>query len=185
MEIETFYIDGREVDQSEFEAELRDAFEERFEEDYAEYFDECYSQVEIMGLTFKASKIVSELDPLAYRTTMLDDADSEFRDYIDEVYRNTSWEETINNTEFRYEWELTEDEESEDKGTMKPLATMMHYDYSMGLFDAALIIRALECYAEHAEGHDASDALKEAEYIKQLGDYNEEAGIMRGFYTEG
>ncbi len=67
---------------------------------------------------------------------------------------------------------------------MKPIATRMHYNYDMGLFDAALIIRALECYAEHAEGNDASEALCGARYLKGLGEYDEEARIMKGFYTE-
>lgn len=67
---------------------------------------------------------------------------------------------------------------------MGNFATKMHYNYDMGMFDAALIIRALECYAEHTENGDASDALCEARYLKSLGNYDEEAGVMKGFYTE-
>lgn len=67
---------------------------------------------------------------------------------------------------------------------MKPVATKHRYKYDMGTFDATLIIRALECYAEHTENGDASEAMCEARYLKDLGEYDEEAGVMRGFYTE-
>lgn len=67
---------------------------------------------------------------------------------------------------------------------MKPIADKMHYNYDMGLFDAALIIRALECYVMHTENGDAPDAMCAARYLKSLGEWDEAAEIMKGFYKE-
>ena len=53
---------------------------------------------------------------------------------------------------------------------MKSIAAKTHYKYDMGTFDAALIIRALECYAAHTDNGDASEAMCEALYLKGLGE---------------
>ena len=37
-----------------------------------EFLDECYPPVVIAGITFDASRILFELDPIAYRCTVAD-----------------------------------------------------------------------------------------------------------------
>lgn len=47
-------------------------FEWEAEEAATELYDECYPPVEVGGLTFDASRIVSELDPVAWRGILAD-----------------------------------------------------------------------------------------------------------------
>lgn len=47
-------------------------FDWEAEEVATELFDECYPPVEVGGLTFDASSIVSKLDPVAWRVFLAD-----------------------------------------------------------------------------------------------------------------
>lgn len=51
--------------------------EREAEELYEQMLDECYPEVKIGYLTFSPSRIVKELDPIAYRCGMSDWLDSE------------------------------------------------------------------------------------------------------------
>jgi len=53
-----------------------DALDER----YREYLDEIYPDVEVAGVGFTASRILSECDPVAYRGGFVDWLDSETTD---------------------------------------------------------------------------------------------------------
>lgn len=44
---------------------------------YSDVLDEAYGTVEIAGLVFETSRALRQLDPIAFRTGMLDWADSE------------------------------------------------------------------------------------------------------------
>lgn len=46
------------------------------ESDYDDMLDECYPEVECAGLTFNPSRILAELDPVAYRCGYNDYCDS-------------------------------------------------------------------------------------------------------------
>ena len=46
-------------------------------ERYDQYLDDVYSPVEVAGIEFDASRILKELDPIAYRTGFNDWTDSE------------------------------------------------------------------------------------------------------------
>lgn len=112
MEVERFYVDDREVEQSEFERELENAHNEAFEQQYDDYFDTIYDEpVVIAGYEFSASYALKTLDPLAYRQMLLEDASNAFTELLDEVYRQVEWDEEYNGTSFRYEWSDGEDEE--------------------------------------------------------------------------
>lgn len=45
-------------------------------ESYRELLDECYSEITITGCTFEPSRILEELDPVAFRQGYLDYADA-------------------------------------------------------------------------------------------------------------
>lgn len=45
-------------------------------ESYREFLDECYTSMDIGGITFDASRVLEELDPIAFRCGYLDFADS-------------------------------------------------------------------------------------------------------------
>ena len=47
------------------------------EEAFDEMLDEIYEPVEVAGLTFNPSRVLYNLDPIAYRCSLLDFLDSE------------------------------------------------------------------------------------------------------------
>ncbi|QDH85404.1 hypothetical protein [Proteus phage vB_PmiP_RS1pmA] len=53
-------------------------------ESYRELLDECYSEITIAGCTFEPSRVLEELDPVAFRQGYLDYADAEGID-VDEL----------------------------------------------------------------------------------------------------
>lgn len=53
-------------------------------ESFRELLDECYSEITINGCTFRPSRILEELDPIAFRQGYLDYADTEGVD-VDEL----------------------------------------------------------------------------------------------------
>ena len=52
---------------------------EEAEEMYEEMIDECYGEVNV-GVTFNASRVLKELDPIAFRCGFNDYMDSLFED---------------------------------------------------------------------------------------------------------
>jgi hypothetical protein len=57
------------------------------ESEYADYIDECYPTVEVAGLTFNASRIIQECDPVAFRCG-LGDYESEIQSELEEAIDN-------------------------------------------------------------------------------------------------
>ncbi|UGC97792.1 hypothetical protein pp309_000004 [Proteus phage 309] len=53
-------------------------------ESYKELLDECYSGITIAGCTFRPSRVLEKLDPIAFRQGYLDYADAEGID-VDEL----------------------------------------------------------------------------------------------------
>ena len=50
------------------------------EQMYSDMLDDCYGTVEVAGITFDASSVLKECDPIAYRVGMNDYADSLMED---------------------------------------------------------------------------------------------------------
>ena len=57
-----------------------DLFEAELEERFDDFFNEVYPEVEFGGLTYLASRVLGEVDPIAYRGAFLDWIDSEIRE---------------------------------------------------------------------------------------------------------
>ena len=74
----------------ESEEDVREAVELRYGEDsFDEFLDALYGSVEIVSMNFNASRILRELDPIAYRCA--------YDDYMDSIYwDNVSIEEVDN-----------------------------------------------------------------------------------------
>ena len=72
--------DCEEYEKDEFQRKLEAATYERAERDYDEELDETYQDYEIMGLSFSASRVLQECDPIAYGCGLNDLADSELRE---------------------------------------------------------------------------------------------------------
>ena len=75
-----YLIDCEEYEQDEFQRELEAATYDYAERNYDEELDETYQDYEIMGLSFSASQVLSECDPIAYGCDVNDLADSELRE---------------------------------------------------------------------------------------------------------
>ncbi len=55
---------------------------------YDDFIDECYPTVEIMGMTYPASRTLKEVDPIAYRVGFNDWIDSELGETLEEWENN-------------------------------------------------------------------------------------------------
>jgi len=85
------------------------------EELYREVLDECEPVVKVAGLSFCASRIIEELDPIAFRCGVNDYADSligeTISDEIDGEHYNL---DEVNDIRDEIESELDEEEEKEE-----------------------------------------------------------------------
>lgn len=72
--------------------------ESDYEESYKEFIDECTGTVEIMGMSFTASRILEELDPIAFACGL--------SDYVDGIDKE-------DNSEYQALQSAVEDLESE------------------------------------------------------------------------
>lgn len=57
------------------------------ESEYCDYIDECYETVQVAGITFDASKVLQECDPVAFRCG-LGDYESEIQSELEEAIDN-------------------------------------------------------------------------------------------------
>ena len=75
-----YLIDCEEFERDEFQRNLEAAIYDYAERNYDDELDETYQDYEIMGLSFSASQVLKECDPIAYRGGLNDLADSELRE---------------------------------------------------------------------------------------------------------
>lgn len=75
-----YLIDWEEFEQDEFQRKLEEAIYDCVERNYDDELDETHQDYEICGLTFSASRVLKECDPIAYRCGMNDFIDSELRE---------------------------------------------------------------------------------------------------------
>ena len=75
-----YLIDYEEFERDEFQRNLEAAIYDYTERNYDDELDETYQDYEIMGLSFSASQVLKECDPIAYRCGLNDLADSELRE---------------------------------------------------------------------------------------------------------
>lgn len=61
-----YLIDDEEVDESDFYQELEDIITEYVDDNYDDLLDDMYPKYEIGNISFCASRILKELDPIAY-----------------------------------------------------------------------------------------------------------------------
>jgi hypothetical protein len=90
------------------------------EELYREMLDECEPEVKVAGLSFCASRIIEELDPIAFRCGVSDYADSligeTISDEIDGEHYNL---DEVNDIRDEIESELDKEEEEEKEEASK------------------------------------------------------------------
>ena len=72
-----YLSDCEEFERDEFQRNLEAAIYDCTERNYDDELDETYQDYEIMGLSFSASQVLKECDPIAYRCGLNDLADSE------------------------------------------------------------------------------------------------------------
>lgn len=104
-----YFIDGKEVDEDEFDRELYDAVECDCEDEYFDVLNDCYESVEIAGITFDPADILKQLDPIAYRCGLRDYLDSRFTDIKYDLESGDT--ATYNATDF----EIVEKDDEEDE----------------------------------------------------------------------
>ena len=75
-----YLIDCEEFERDEFQRNLEAAIYDCTERNYDDELDEAYQDYEIMGLSFSASQVLKECDPIAYGCGLNDLADSELRE---------------------------------------------------------------------------------------------------------
>ena len=75
-----YLIDYEECERDEFQRNLEAAIYDYAERNYDDELDEVCQDYEIMGLSFSASQVLKECDPIAYRCGLNDLADSELRE---------------------------------------------------------------------------------------------------------
>lgn len=101
-----YYVDDVEVLESVFKEVLEQAVQAEVEEHYDDTLDECYPPYKIGCCTFYASRVLKELDPIAYRCGISDFVDAELSDKLSNF--ESAYEDEISNYKFR-----TEEEEAE------------------------------------------------------------------------
>ena len=85
-------IENIELNISELKADI-DSFEYSLtESEFDEHLDDCYDEVSICGMTYTASQVLKECDPIAYRCMKSDyesnfdlDDCTEYTDMVDEL----------------------------------------------------------------------------------------------------
>ena len=102
-----YLIDWEEFEQGEFQSKLEEAIYDYVERNYDDELDETYQDYEIMGLSFSASQVLKECDPVAYRCGMNDLVDSELREANQQL--ETRGEYSIDGKTFAIE-EIDEEE---------------------------------------------------------------------------
>ena len=75
-----YLIDCEEFERDEFQKNLEAATYDYAERNYDDELDEAYQDYEIMGLSFSASQVLKECDPIAYGCGLNDLADSELKE---------------------------------------------------------------------------------------------------------
>lgn len=75
-----YLIDCEERERDEFQRNLEAAIYDYAERNYDDELDETYQDYEIMGLSFSASQVLKECDPIAYGCGLNDLAGSELRE---------------------------------------------------------------------------------------------------------
>ena len=80
-----YYINGQEVNEEKFYGRLEYEVIERSEEDFDNHLDETHEEIKIAGITFYPSRILFELDKIAYETMYTEYVDYILSEYIQEV----------------------------------------------------------------------------------------------------
>ena len=75
-----YLIDDEEVDEEEFEQELNDDIAEYVSNNYNDLLDDMCPEYKIGNISFSASRILKELDPIAYNCMIGDFVDSELKE---------------------------------------------------------------------------------------------------------
>ena len=75
-----YLIDWEECERDEFQRKLEAAIYDYAERNYDDELDETHQDYKIMGLSFSASRVLKECDPIAYKCGVNDLADSELRE---------------------------------------------------------------------------------------------------------
>ena len=105
-----YSIDCEEFERDEFQRKLEAAIYDCVERNYDDELDETYQDYEIMGLSFSASRVLKECDPIAYKCGLNDLADSELREANRQL--ETRGEYSVGGKAFAVE-EIDEEEELE------------------------------------------------------------------------
>lgn len=103
-----YLIDCEEFERDEFQRKLEEAIYDCAERDYDDELDETHRDYEIMGLSFSASRVLKECDPIAYKCGLNDFADSELREANRQL--ETRGEYSVGGKTFAVE-EIDEEEE--------------------------------------------------------------------------
>lgn len=103
-----YLIDCEEFERDEFQRKLEEATYDYAERNYDDELDETHQDYEIMGLSFSASRVLRECDPIAYKCGLNDFADSELREANRQL--ETRGEYSVGGKTFAVE-EIDEEEE--------------------------------------------------------------------------
>jgi len=96
-----YYIDDEVVSEEVFFERLEEEVRAYVEDNYDEILDEVYDEVKLGSLTFYASRIIKELDPIAYNCGIEDEFDYFFSEAKDKFENENDG--TFNGVEFRTE----------------------------------------------------------------------------------
>ena len=108
--MEKYLIDNEEVSFNEFYEKLEEQVSWECEDNYDYFIDDCYEEIEVMGMTFSPSYALKQLDEVAYRCGFNDYTDSRLSDV---KYDLENYEEVnVNGYDFQIE-EVEEEEEEE------------------------------------------------------------------------
>ena len=100
-EIMSYHINNEPVSKYFFQEMLLDAIRDYPVEDFDEFLDEVHEPIKIMGITYDASFVLQNVDPIAY--------DIEMEEYFNCLYHNymyelkTGSELEVNGTTFKIE----------------------------------------------------------------------------------
>ena len=96
-----YYVNDKEVSESEFREELESSVRANVEEHYDDMLDDAYDEIRIGVCTFTASQILRECDPIAYRCGIDDFVNADLEDALYNF--EGEYEDTIYGDDFRTE----------------------------------------------------------------------------------
>ena len=83
-----YYINGQEVNKFKLDMVLYDLLEELYSEDFDEMIDETHEEIKLLGITYDASFLLKQSDPIAYEIAQQEYISFLYEEIMEEFQNN-------------------------------------------------------------------------------------------------